>query len=506
MTYVPPSSHSIVFQAACSEAIDASMRPIRHRVIYRLARRFHVHDADKYNPKVASELNELFAATWGQARDEMASPPSIPVSERLVESRFVELIARDPQWRTLVLEEVVQERRWSDLWSRGYEFFFDRLRSLFEKLVSPHHPAARRTTGALTSFAAVLLAIWAPTKIPGNSRFYENTLQPLLKPFQSKYEIPVELTPKAQGDAVFHLKVIADDKDLIASIKPIVKPDQLSMTLHPTLSAPLRITPQIQYPSEGLGNPAAPATKPQGLPVHLIPAIDLPLLPKGLWDPNSGLTVSVTELDSPAKPQSTSEGASISDRPATPKGAFLKESLAPDMPGRPLDKIEADLGALNKSLETLGGDFQASKTDPQSNLATLQQSQNSIHSIATNQGRTMVINASPNSVHSVMLQWFGEDKKPAFCAMSFDVGNVSKENVDLSFTKEVCSSNTSLVDQLPRKLVLGPSAPQQLGPWMLSVDETRRHRLFQHAAILRFTWQAASPSKTLSTQVTQKLP
>ncbi len=467
MTYVPPSSPSIVFQAACSEAIDASMRPIRHRVIYRLARRFHVHDADKYNPKVASELNELFAATWGQARDEMASPPSIPVSERLVESRFVELIARDPQWRTLVLEEVVQERRWSDLWSRGYEFFFDRLRSLFEKLVSPHHPAARRTTGALTSFAAVLLA---------------------------------------QGDAVFHLKVIADDKDLIASIKPIVKPDQLSMTLHPTLSAPLRITPQIQYPSEGLGNPAAPATKPQGLPVHLIPAIDLPLLPKGLWDPNSGLKVSVTELDSPAKPQSTSEGASISDRPATPKGAFLKESLAPDMPGRPLDKIEADLGALNKSLETLGGDFQASKTDPQSNLATLQQSQNSIHSIATNQGRTMVINASPNSVHSVMLQWFGEDKKPAFCAMSFDVGNVSKENVDLSFTKEVCSSNTSLVDQLPRKLVLGPSAPQQLGPWMLSVDETRRHRLFQHAAILRFTWQAASPSKTLSTQVTQKLP
>jgi hypothetical protein len=492
----PPDPGSIIFQAACNEAVEASMRPIRHHVLNRLANRCNDD----------SQLSKLLSDTWDQAQNEIPNLPLSSWRDKLIGNKFVNLIANDPQWKTAVLTAVVQERRWSDLWSRGYELFSERVFSLVEKLNSPNHPTARITTGALTSFAAVLLAIWIPPKITRNPDFYEETLRPLLKPFQSKYEVPLELKPKTDGVVLFHLKAVIDDKDLTATIKPVVKSNDLFMTFHPTLDASLKITPQIEYPSESFGNPTARNAKSQALTVRLVPAVDFPSLPKGLWDPKVGLRVSVTELDAPTKSATAPGEPSNSNKPATGQGALLKDVSEADRPSRPLDMIESDLGTLNKSLETLGGDFQASKSDPKSNLAALEQDQNSIHSIADNHGRTTVIEATPNSVHSVVLQWVGEDTKPQFCTLTLQLGNIGADKLDLSVTKQQCSSNVSLVGQIPHALSPGPSEPQQLGPWILSVDETHRRRIFQHAATLRFTWQPTAKSETLTTQARQKSP
>jgi hypothetical protein len=479
-------TNSIVFEAACNQAVDSSLRPIRRRVINRL------RDRLRSDPEVAS----LFAAVWTITQTQADEPPT-PAA--LMESRFVELIASDPQWKTQVLDAVVEERRWSDLWSKVQTPFFDRVASLLEKLTSPDHPVAKRTTAALASFAAALLTIWLPVGITGRPDIYEKLLGPLAKIFQSKNQTTIE---RKIEDAQVRLKVLVDPKDLSVSFKPIVTPDAFHMKLHPVLDAPLKITPQFQYSHESTGNSTTSATKLTGLKLQLIPAIDLASFPKGLWDPQAGLKVSVNQLDAPSQAPSASENS------ATQEGIPVKGPGVPSS-GRPLDKIEAKLGALNKNLENIGGDFQASKADPQSTLATMQQRQNAIHSIANNQGRTTVIDLTPNSVRSVVLQWFGDDEKPQFCTLTLEVGAVDADNVDLSLTNQQCSPNASLVDKekIPYPLSFGPADdPQQVGPWSLSVDSTHRHWVFRHAARLRFTWQPASSNSSSAVQSAQKLP
>jgi hypothetical protein len=137
---------SMAFHAACNQAVDASIRPIRRRVLRRLAERF----------RFDGRLLRLLSDTQSQADNEIPAHPVVSWRGKLVENRFIELIASDPQWKTIVLDAVVQERRWSDIWSRGYEIFLDRLVSLLEKLISPDHPTARLTTRTLTSGAAIL--------------------------------------------------------------------------------------------------------------------------------------------------------------------------------------------------------------------------------------------------------------------------------------------------------------------------------------------------------------
>jgi hypothetical protein len=171
---------SIVFHAACNEAVEAAMRPLRQRVLNRLAHRC----------RADSQVSKLFSDTWGQAENDIPNSPESSGREKVVGRRFIDLIASDPRWKTVVLSAVVQERRWSDLWSRGYEAFSDRLLSLLEKLNSPDHTAARLTTGALTSIAAFMLAAWLPVKVSGKPNLYEQVLRPLLKPFQVTTMIP----------------------------------------------------------------------------------------------------------------------------------------------------------------------------------------------------------------------------------------------------------------------------------------------------------------------------
>src|SRR5215813_684974 len=304
--------NSIVFQAACNEAVETKVRPVRPRVLKRLAHKC------KNDPQVA----QLFSDTWVQADNDLGLPQP-PWRERFVEKKFVETIANDPRWKMVVLNAVVQERKWSDLWSRGYEVFADRVWSLFEKLISPEHLAARLSVGAGANLLAVLLT--AKIQI-GSTNLYEALLRPVLKPFQSKYVIPVEVKGTSAGEAELHVKLVLDDKELKASIRPAVKPTDLAVHLHPTVDAPVKFTPRIQYSVDDSGKANTNMGKPPGLSIRLLPTINMPLLPKDLWDSERGLKVSVTELNSKGGYSPTGGTSAGSDSAAAPAGGLVKET------------------------------------------------------------------------------------------------------------------------------------------------------------------------------------
>jgi hypothetical protein len=300
-------------------------------------------------------------------------------------------------------------------------------------------------------------------------------LKPLLKPLQTTYVVPIDLKPQTDNEAVVHVKVIVDNDRLIASLTPVIKPSDLKLTLHPTAIGPVKIVPQIQYPTEGFEKFSSADAKSRGLTVNLLPNVQLSTLPDGLWNPKTGFKVSVTELDAPSKTQAGSEVASGTDHPDINRVS------------RPLDRIGDDL-------EVLGGDFQAAKSDPQSNLVALQQNQNSIHTIATNHGRTTILGVTASSVHSLVLQWVGEDNSPKACALTIRFKEIRSEELTFSVTNQKCSPNTLFVatDKLSKDISIGPGKPESFGPWLLSVDEIRRRWIFQRGATLRFTWQPSS--------------
>jgi hypothetical protein len=481
---------SISFRAACNEAVDQSMRPIRSRVIWRLARRFHSDDTDKHLPTKSIELQKLFAAISEQAKNELSASlppwPDVEQREKIAESRFIQLIGTNPLWRMLVLDAVVQERRWSDLWKRSFQFAYDRFVSLLQKLMSPQHPVARGTTSVLAIIVTTALPILLVPRIVKNKNLYADLFDPVRRVFETKSTVSVT----ANSDLLLHVRTVVDDANLTAVITPIAKPVDLSMTFRPTIDASLKITPGIQYPPVSSGDSVKSAGKQQGLAVHFIPTADLPNFSKSLSDPGSVIKVSVQELA--VAPVSDSKPAKL---PTVPTPA-PKETNSPITSVRPLDKIDEELVALNTTLSTLGSEFQASSGHPESSLAALQQGQNLIHSTAANQGRAIVIEAKPNSVHSVVLQWFEAAKDPGSCTLTFAVNDVNSDHLTLSGISQKCTTNTLLTDTLPPDISLGPGKPYTLGHWTLSVDETRRRWIFSHSATLRFSWQPASVGNT----------
>lgn len=457
---------SITFHAACNEAVDASMRPIRQRVIRRLAEQVRCDRAEELiwslsnEPAVESshrfsELQELFGTEWNQANN-VTPPPPAPH----VEARFVQLIGKNPQWRALVLESVVQERRWSDILTGGFQFPLDRLSSFFEKLMSPQHPVARGTTSALASVGTALLAIWLPAA--WNPDVYDKILHPVLKPFQNTTEVSSDFTRVMRSDAILHVRAVVDDNDLTAVVKPKVQPAILSVTLNPNIEpTSLRITPQIQYSSDNPGDFKTPTAKQSGVQVNFIPEANLSLLWKSVSNPDSPINVSVRELAPQPEPDSK---LSRPDKAGSPDP---KETLPTANPIRPVDRI-------------------------------------SDHLLALNQTRTSVIEATPNSIHSVVLQWFGGPKEPESCTLKFKVTKVNADGVHLSEIVQSCSPETSSLGTLQREEVVSPDKPRNFGQWILSVDETHRRWIFLHTATLRFTWQPAfkSPAPSAPTTAT----
>src|SRR5216683_881771 len=109
------SEEVLQFRAACNQAIESSVRPIKRRVIRQIVD--------------SSDARRLFQRTW-----ETAGP-----------EHFFQALSKDPSWHTVVNEELHDERAWSDL--RDWEWFkkqsFEWIKSFLQKLVHRDHPVSR---------------------------------------------------------------------------------------------------------------------------------------------------------------------------------------------------------------------------------------------------------------------------------------------------------------------------------------------------------------------------
>lgn len=134
------SIKTLEFRAACNEAVNEAYRPVKRRVLARIAA-----SQDGQRIIYAAWLNnQRVSATQGDSA-----------------ARVSQTLVQDPGWRTLVREEVERERYWGDLIHGRFKAVWDRLSSLLEKLRDHQHPVARGTTSAILA----VLALWIPYKI-----------------------------------------------------------------------------------------------------------------------------------------------------------------------------------------------------------------------------------------------------------------------------------------------------------------------------------------------------
>src|SRR5690348_3732725 len=85
------------FRAACNEVVDSSLRPIKRHVIVRLSN--------------SPEAENVFEEAWNS----ISSSLPFGVTGEPRPSVFFQALTALPTWRTLVIEEVAAEQRWSDL-------------------------------------------------------------------------------------------------------------------------------------------------------------------------------------------------------------------------------------------------------------------------------------------------------------------------------------------------------------------------------------------------------
>jgi hypothetical protein len=204
----------LVFRAACNAALPAESRPIKQRVIERIAR--------------SSEVHKILESMWQDLQ--AAGGP-------ITESRVVAELTRNPLWNTLVSEYVEQEKSWKDLRNRDYRSgLLEWVWSLCEKMVDPEaHPVARSVTmvlcvtgilGGLAQGKFVREAIIQPIRIAliGNDPL-KVTFSPDLqggdvhvtfKADQKEPGIPIYFKPQPAGQSTLpiELKIAADAKPI----------------------------------------------------------------------------------------------------------------------------------------------------------------------------------------------------------------------------------------------------------------------------------------------------
>jgi hypothetical protein len=131
------SAVDVRFRAACNEAVGADKRPLKSRVLRRLA--------EGEEPKtvwrdVAGRPKHHDAATAG----------SIPDSAQL--DAFFADLAADTRWRLLVVEHCDAERRWSELWTQRFQRIKEWFLALIEKAKDPELPMPKGATAAMATF------------------------------------------------------------------------------------------------------------------------------------------------------------------------------------------------------------------------------------------------------------------------------------------------------------------------------------------------------------------
>ncbi len=156
------------FRAACNAVVEPSLRPVRIRVAERLSK--------------SKEAKELFGKHWG--------------GDEGVDAFWVSL-TKDECWRTLVIEAIEQNRRWSNLLKVKPSEWGS---SLLEKLRDKGHPGARAATATLATFST----LWAAHAVAPNAI----TLPVSLAASDRKpLTLPIKLSSDQGGEYSLKIKV-----------------------------------------------------------------------------------------------------------------------------------------------------------------------------------------------------------------------------------------------------------------------------------------------------------
>ncbi len=214
------SLESIAFRAACNEAVNDVTRPIKRRVMARIA--------------ASNDGGAIIHAAWEKICNESSAAGSTDCVSKLTQA-----LLQDPAWRTLVLEEVQRERQWSDLIHGRFKAVWDRLFSILEKLGDHGHPVARGATGVLVA----LLALWVPYTIDPEG--VKNLTLPI------RVALTGEATPlRAQ------FATSSDGKSIPVTFTPRLDPGIVPVQFASSRTAiPLRLT--IEKTKEQLSSDAA---------------------------------------------------------------------------------------------------------------------------------------------------------------------------------------------------------------------------------------------------------
>jgi hypothetical protein len=160
------SVHDLAFRAACNAAAAESKRPLRRRVMQRLA-------ASPDTQALIADLQPLVSAVPG--------------------GNLLELLASDTRWKTLVAETVADTLGWDDLMTRGASWG-EYLSTIWRKLMAGDDQQVARIVLAV-------IASWGVYRIADNA-----PIEPIDVKFQVSantnaipLSIPVSFVPQTDG-------------------------------------------------------------------------------------------------------------------------------------------------------------------------------------------------------------------------------------------------------------------------------------------------------------------
>jgi hypothetical protein len=167
--------NELAFRTACNAAVAASSRPIKRRVIHRLAE--------------SAEAQRVFSFVWMSA--EKKEPP--------IEPHFFEELTKSQLWSTLVVEAIAEERKWGDIFSPAeFSGNLDRLHAFWEKCFG-------KDASALTKVASTAAAGAGSLAIA--TQFNPNVLHTITLPIEVELKgdstpLPVRFVVDSKGDSI----------------------------------------------------------------------------------------------------------------------------------------------------------------------------------------------------------------------------------------------------------------------------------------------------------------
>jgi hypothetical protein len=200
MSIPVPSVHDLAFRAACNTAAAESKRPLRRRVLERLA-------ASPDTQALIVNLQPLVAA--------------IPNGD------LFEVLANDARWKTLVAETVADTLGWDDLMTRGASWG-EYLATIWRKFIAGDDQHVAR-------MVLIVIASWGIYEVADNN----SPVKPIDVKFQLSADtnaiplsIPVSFVPRTDGAS------LPVTLDLQAQAKPMVLDVAVKQSGEITVDAP----------------------------------------------------------------------------------------------------------------------------------------------------------------------------------------------------------------------------------------------------------------------------